>query len=155
MTSIKAIIESAEKKCLSRGVRLTKKRKKILRCLVQQGKALSAYEVVDYCKKVYDESMPPTSVYRILNFLQENLLAHKLQIENKYIACAHILCDHDHEVPQFLICRNCRKVKEVTINNFLIEGIQKAVLASNFHLVTPQLEIDCLCGDCERLKLVQ
>ena len=56
---------------------------------------MSAYELVDYCKETYGVSPPPMSVYRILDFLQQERLVHKLNLANKYIACAHITLSKD------------------------------------------------------------
>ena len=110
---------------------------------------MSAYELVDYCKEHYGESIPAMSVYRILDFLQEEHLVHKLNLANKYIACAHITCAHEHGVPQFLICGSCQKVEEITINKSTINTLRKNVEGAGFHLVSPQLEMNCLCSDCK------
>ena len=110
---------------------------------------MSAYELVDYCKEEYGETLPPMSVYRILDFLQDEHLVHKLNLANKYIACAHITCDHDHCVSQFLICSNCQRVEEITISNSTINTLKRNVENAGFHLISPQLEMDCLCKNCK------
>lgn len=149
MNNVEKIISHAESNCKAHGARLTNKRKQILSGLLSAGKAMSAYELVDYCKDHYGESIPAMSVYRILDFLQEERLVHKLNLANKYIACAHITCDHEHGVPQFLICNSCQKVEEITINKSTINTLRKNVEGAGFHLVSPQLEMNCLCGDCK------
>ena len=149
MNSLQTTIDHAETSCRSRGAKLTNKRKQVLSGLLQSGRALSAYELVDYCKEVYGESPPPMSVYRILDFLQSENLVHKLNLANKYIACAHISCDHDHGVPQFLICGDCQRVEEITIGKSTINNLKRNVEKAGFHLVSPQLEINCLCNQCK------
>lgn len=109
---------------------------------------MSAYEVVDYCKETYKESIPAMSVYRILDFLQEEGLVHKLKLANKYVACAHIICEHSHGVPQFLICGECQKVEEISISKRTIAELEKNVEQAGFHLVSPQLEMNCICASC-------
>jgi len=116
--------------------------------LLQSEKALSAYELVEYCKNEFGEKLPAMSVYRILDFLQDEQLVHKLNLANKYVACAHITCNHEHQVPQFLICDNCQKVKEISINKSTIDTLQSNVEKAGFHLVSPQLEMNCLCKQC-------
>jgi len=148
MHRIQAIIEHVEKHCKEHGARLTDKRKQILTGLLQSEKALSAYELVEYCKNEFGEKLPAMSVYRILDFLQDEQLVHKLNLANKYVACAHITCNHEHEVPQFLICDNCQKVKEISINKSTIDTLQSNVEKAGFHLVSPQLEMNCLCEQC-------
>ena len=72
LSKVQAAIKSAENSCKARGVNLTHKRKQVLSALMQSDKARSAYELVDYCKDEFGETLPPMSVYRILDFLQDN-----------------------------------------------------------------------------------
>lgn len=148
MNRVEKFTQQAEQYCKARGTRLTVKRKQVLAGLFQSNKALSAYELIDVCKEQYGESIPAMSVYRILEFLEVEHLVHKLNLVNKYIACAHVFCSHAHGVPQFLICRNCSKVKEISIKPEIISELQGSVKDSGFRLVSPQLEMNCLCEDC-------
>ena len=148
MSSTKTILKHAEQHCKSHGVRLTDKRKQILTGLVKSEKALSAYELVDFCKTEFGENIPAMSVYRILDFLQDEDLVHKLNSANKYVACAHIACDHTHEVPQFLICNECGSVKEIGIKKSLINTLTRSVEQAGYLLKSPQLELNCLCQSC-------
>ena len=150
MSKVQTIIDHAEKHCKAHGARLTDKRKQVLSGLLQSEKALSAYELVDYCKDTFGKSIPAMSVYRILDFLQEEQLVHKLNLANKYIACSHITCDHSHDVPQFLICGECQRVEEISISKSTIEGLQNNVKQAGFHLISPQLEMNCLCDSCAK-----
>ena len=149
MTKIQNIINHAEQNCKYHGSKLTTKRKQVLSGLLHADRAMSAYELVTYCKEAYGESPPPMSVYRILTFLQDEHLVHKLDLANKYIACAHITCDHEHGVPQFLICGDCQRVEEITVGKSTITNLKRKVEEAGFHLASPQLEINCLCNDCK------
>ncbi|HAC35120.1 MAG TPA: transcriptional repressor [Gammaproteobacteria bacterium] len=148
MNTTEQIIDRAEQRCNAHGARLTHKRKKVLSGLLQSDKALSAYELMDYCNSEFGENIPAMSVYRILDFLQEEQLVHKLKLANKFVACAHISCDHAHGVPQFLICGECQRVKEVVISQSIINQLQQSVSEAGFHLRSPQLEMDSLCECC-------
>ena len=148
MNHTDSIIQHAERHCKAHGTRLTVKRKQVLAGLIQSNKALSAYELIDFCKQHYGESIPAMSVYRILAFLEHEHLVHKLNLANKYVACAHISCDHAHGVPQFLICAECSKVKEISITPTTISDLQATVQEAGFTLISPQLEMHCLCDDC-------
>jgi len=148
MATVKSIIKHAEQHCKSNGSRLTEKRKNVLEGLLRSKKALSAYELADYCAKQFDQSLPAMSVYRILDFLQQEQLVHKLNLANKYVACSHIACSHAHEVPQFLICSECQKVEEISINKSMIDELKKNVKSAGFHLSSPQLEMNCICKKC-------
>ncbi len=148
MNNVQRIIDHAEQHCKDHGARLTAKRKQVLSGLLKYQKALSAYELVDYCKDEFGEAIPAMSVYRILEFLEDEHLVHKLNLANKYVACSHITCDHEHAVSQFLICNQCQRVKEITINKAMIQQLEKNVEDAGFHLISPQLEMNCVCDQC-------
>jgi len=148
MNKVETVIEHAELRCKAHGARLTNKRKQVLSGLLTSQKALSAYELVEYCKAEFGEAIPAMSVYRILDFLQGECLVHKLSLANKYVACSHITCDHDHGVPQFLICGKCQKVEEISVSQSTITELKKNVAQAGFHLMSQQLELDCLCDNC-------
>lgn len=148
MNNTETVIHHAEQQCIANGARLTQKRKQILTGLIESDKALSAYELMDFCKQRFGENLPAMSVYRILQFLEEQRLVHKLNLANKYVACIHISCDHAHAVPQFLICRSCSKVKEVSINQSTISDLSETVKNAGYDLYSPQVELNCLCESC-------
>ena len=152
MSKVQAIIDRAEQQCKENGTRLTSKRKHILSGLLQSDKALSAYELVEYCKTEFNETIPAMSVYRILEFLQDEHLVHRLDLANKYVACAHIAGEQDHEVPQFLICQLCQRVKEVGISDSVVRSLRRNVRDAGFELESPQLEINCICETCANSK---
>nr|WP_285892508.1 transcriptional repressor [Vibrio intestinalis] len=132
----------------ARGKRLTPQRKLVLRALVQANKALSAYELSDYCDKHFAERIQAMSVYRILDFLEEEHLAHKLNVSNKYVVCSHILDGHEHGIPQFLICSKCNKISERIIDPTTITDLQLHAQQAGFNVVSPQFEINCVCNQC-------
>jgi len=141
-------LEQAELKCANNGVRLTAKRKLVLSSLLVANKAMSAYDIVEHCKLVFGEVVPAMSVYRIMEFLEQNQLAHKLNLANKYVACCHIDCQHSHGVPQFLICGVCQRVKEIDLGKITELELKQGVRDAGFELVSPQLEINCICEKC-------
>lgn len=148
MTEVEHIIDRAERQCRTHGSRLTSKRKQVLSALLKFEKALSAYELIDVYKTEYGETLPAMSMYRILDFLEERFLVHKLKLANKYVACAHINCDHDHVVSQFLICGKCQKVTEIGIGKAMMKELQMNVENAGFRLASPQLEMSCICMSC-------
>ncbi len=148
MDNVETIISHAERYCTNHGSRLTTKRKRVLASLVKSEKALSAYDLIALCEQSFGEKIPAMSVYRILEFLEAENLVHKLNLAKKYVACSHITCDHDHGVPQFLICGECNHVKEISINKQTITELQKNVAHAGFQLVSPQLEMNCICNSC-------
>ncbi len=148
MVAVEQILQQAEQRCTNHGSRLTKKRKQVLMGLLLSEKALSAYELIEHCKAEFGESLPPMSMYRILDFLEQEKLVHKLNLSNKYVACSHISCDHDHGAAHFMVCEDCGKVKEVNIKKPVMSELHAAVSESGFKLVSQQLELSCQCNEC-------
>jgi len=142
------IIEHVSKSCAARGKLLTAKRKLLLQALSHAQKALSAYELVDYCQQHFSETVQVMTVYRALQFLEHEHFAHKLNGSNKYIICAHILCDHEHGIAQFLICSKCNKITEQIIEPRIIAGLQLHAQQTGFTVSEPQLEINGVCHEC-------
>tara|TARA_R110002167_G_scaffold38699_2_gene120259 strand:+ start:269 stop:712 length:444 start_codon:yes stop_codon:yes gene_type:complete len=142
------VLQKAEAICQQKGGRLTEKRQRVLSSLLDSETPLSAYEVADHLNKKSDQAIPAMSVYRMLDFLVSLELVHKLSSTNKYVACTHIACEHSHQVPQFLICQKCQKVKEIGIPKALVEQLRESVLKADYHLVNSQLELDCICNNC-------
>lgn len=145
---LQKVLAKAEAQCAEAGGRLTDKRKRILAVLLQSKVPLSAYEVAEIYNRSEQANMPAMSVYRILDFLESSQLVHKLDSANKYVACSHIACDHEHQVPQFLMCRKCHAVKEIAIAKSLIDELGQHVESAGFHLLHPQLELQCVCNKC-------
>ena len=141
-------LQSAVAKCQESGARLTEKRKRALTLLLDAASPISAYELKDAYQERYDESLTAMSAYRMLNFLVTETLAHKLNSVNKYAACAHISCSHDHELPQFLICDACEAVVEIGLDDQTLEKIKEGVANTGFTLNEQQLELRGFCGDC-------
>ncbi len=84
----------------------------------------------------------------ILDFFQSQHLAHKLTVANKYVAFAHITCDHPHGEPQFLICSGCHRVNEISLAKSAMNALKRSVEDAGFHLTNSKLEVSCLCDDC-------
>ncbi|GAA5219012.1 Fur family transcriptional regulator [Corallincola platygyrae] len=142
------VLAAAEQQCKQAGARLTDKRKQVLLALLHSNKALSAYEIADVCRELQGQTIPVMSVYRMLEFLEQEHLIHKLQLANKYVACAHICCKHKHGIPQFLICQRCGEVKELGADAAVVESLQRNIEAAGYHLASPQLELNCVCQSC-------
>ncbi|MFA0812691.1 Fur family transcriptional regulator [Microbulbifer epialgicus] len=149
-SQIRQTLSVAEQACRSSGARLTEKRKNVLTVLLRSKTPLSAYEIAEHYNSDVGDSIPAMSVYRMLDFLAAENLVHKLNSENKYLACAHIACDHSHQTPQFLICNRCSKVREIGIRPEVITALRDTVESAGFHLQTSQLELDCVCDECSR-----
>ena len=146
-------IYQVEQYCEKHGIRLTERRKQVLGELLQSEKALSAYELIDDCNKKAKKNISAMSIYRILDYLESQRLIHKLNLTNKYVACSHIACEHGHVTSQFLICGGCSKVEEVNFSPSAISALEASVEAAGFSLMSPHIELKCLCGRCSKEQL--
>lgn len=143
------IIKRAHQICSENSVKLTTKREHVLSALIQASEAMSAYELAEKYRELFEQSIPAMSVYRILDFLADNFLVHKLTSANKYIACSHITCSHTHDVPQFLICESCNSVSEISVKKSVMSELTTSVEKTGFKLSTTQLELKGICQNCQ------
>ena len=150
MVNYQSVMTAAEQKCLQQGIRFTKRRKQVLSVLIKADVALSAYEIAERCNADSDSNMPAMSVYRILDFLQNQNLIHRLEIANKYVSCSHVTCSHEHGQSQFLICGGCRHVEEIYLSPDAVDALQTAASSAGFRAISPQLEIKGWCAECRQ-----
>ena len=151
MKSINQMDESlrlAEKVCREKGARLTYKRRQVLAILLNLKKAISAYELIELYQQEYDDTLSPMSAYRILEFLEQQHLAHKINIVNKFVACAHIGQSHCHQLPQFLFCQKCQSVSELPNDSSQLNDLARRIEQTGHQLTSPQIELTCICQDC-------
>jgi Fur family zinc uptake transcriptional regulator len=137
----------AEEACEESGRRLTPLRRRVLEELAESHSPVGAYEIVDRLKKGGD-STPAMSVYRALDFLVSEGLAHRIESRNAFLACNR---GHDNEeVVVFLLCERCSVVAEVTSGD-VGRGLAKAAGSVGFEPHAPILEIKGLCDNCRKL----
>ena len=134
--------------CKKNGVSLTEKRRNIFSILLSSTVPLSAYDIVDEYKTTFGKSMPAMSVYRILDFLSESGLVHKLDSTNQYLSCSHLQCDHEHPNAQFLICDTCSAAEEVALTHDLHDQIETGAEKTGFKLKTLKFELHGTCKAC-------
>ncbi|MGH1426774.1 MAG: Fur family transcriptional regulator [Arenicella sp.] len=137
-----------QQKYQRKGISFTEKRQKILTILLEAEQALSAYDIVDAYQKEYAQSMPPMSVYRILDFLIEIGAVHKLESVNQFMACEHAACEHSHQKAQFLICDDCHSVQEIVLGESVLHSLDSSVLEAGFSMKSLQLELHGTCLKC-------
>jgi Fur family transcriptional regulator, zinc uptake regulator len=78
----------AERLARDRGLRLTPVRRRALEILLEEHRALGAYEVLERLAADGFGNQPPVA-YRALDFLVEHGLAHRIRRLNAYAACTH------------------------------------------------------------------
>ncbi|MCP4206679.1 MAG: transcriptional repressor [Shimia sp.] len=139
-------MKAAEDVCAAQGLRLTKGRRRVLEILLQEHRAMGAYDILGMLSDEGFASQPPV-VYRALDFLVANGFAHKIQKLNAYIACAH---PGDSHTPVFLICRACETVAETAapLQSTLGEAAEKI----GFKIETTIVEAEGMCPRCRETE---
>jgi Fur family zinc uptake transcriptional regulator len=134
----------AEETCGERGLRLTPLRRRVLEALAESHAPLGAYDIVEKLKKA-KEPAPAMSVYRALDFLVAESLAHRIESKNAFLACTH---GHESDdVVLFMLCERCGVVAEVT-SNALGRDLSQVARSVNFSPKVRVLEVSGLCTNC-------
>jgi Fur family zinc uptake transcriptional regulator len=136
-------LTAAEAHCREHGLRLTPVRRKALEILLQEHRALGAYEMLDSLRDAGFGSQPPVA-YRALEFLVANGFAHKIERLNAFIACAHPGANHS---PAFMICRICESVAEAQ-SSPARGALGEAARATGFRIERTVVEAVGVCPAC-------
>src|ERR1039458_9984114 len=88
-------IAHAEAICAARKQRLTPVRRRVLEALLASHAPLGAYELIDRLA-LCGARPAPITIYRALDFLREQGLAHRIESRNAFIACVQ---NHDSGDP--------------------------------------------------------
>ena len=134
---------AAQARCANESLRFTPVRQKTLEILLQEHRALGAYEVLDRLRESGFGSQPPVA-YRALDFLVENGFVHKIEKLNAFIACTNP--DKFHS-PAFMICRKCESVAEAQSQHER-GALGEAAKAVGFLIEKTVVEAEGLCPAC-------
>ena len=139
-------IQQAEQYCQENGLNFTPVRRKVLEILLQKNTAIGAYEILDLLREAGFKNQPPVA-YRALEFLVQNVFAHKIEQLNSFIGCMHPGKDHS---PAFMICRKCDSVseEEALTRNFSVSQIASK---AGFTVEKAVIEARGLCHSCASL----
>ena len=132
----------AKVRCETEKLKLTPVRLRVLEILLEEHRALGAYDILAKLDADGMGSQPPI-VYRALDFLVSNGLVHKIQKLNAFIACCE--SDKDHS-PAFMICRCCEIVLEQ--NDLTNNGLTAAAQRAGFTIESATIEVEGVCPSC-------
>jgi Fur family zinc uptake transcriptional regulator len=136
-------LERAEALTARTGARMTPVRRRVLEILLEEHKALGAYDVLARLAKEGFGNQPPVA-YRALEFLVDQGLAHRIQRLNAFTACAHMGEDH---APAFLICRTCHTVAEAAATTARA-ALEAEAAKAGFQVERTTIEALGLCPAC-------
>lgn len=138
----------AEAICRAQGVRLTRIRRTVLEALCASPRPLGAYELADLLAS-NARRMAPITVYRALDFLIEQGLAHRLASRNAYISTVN--SDGGRDTVAYLICENCGEVDEASSAAFT-GALSDLMLRAGFDARAEVLEVAGRCCHCQGLS---
>ena len=93
------------------GQRFTPLRRQVFSIIAATKRPITAYAILGQLLRQGRDAGPPT-VYRTLDFLQQQRLVHRVESLNAFVACNHP--DERHSW-QFLICVGCGETLEIEI----------------------------------------
>lgn len=143
--SIGERMAEAERLCARRGVKLSGQRAAVLEALLEAGRALGAYDLVERMQASGARRVAPITIYRALGFLVENNLVHRIESRNAFLACPGGHGAHPQAV--FLICETCGHVGEVTSPD-LEAGIARLAESRGFAPRSRVIEVSGTCAAC-------
>ncbi|NWF62753.1 MAG: transcriptional repressor [Chloroflexi bacterium] len=127
----------------ARGYRMTPQRLAILHTLHHSGGHLSPTEVYEKALTQLP-SLTETTVYRTLEFLAENGLAHPA-----HMGSGHLVYEIAHHEHHHLKCRVCGA--ELEVNHTLLKSLYRQLeLASGYRLTDSHLTFFGLCPTCQK-----
>jgi Fe2+ or Zn2+ uptake regulation protein len=137
-------VEFALARLRDRGFRITRGRRLVVDALERAQRPLSPYALHDLLEEG-GERLDTVSIYRTLETLESNGLAHRVAFLGGYLPCRledHPGCHHH------LICRDCGRVEEVDCPG--MSGVeQDAARGSRFRIERHLVEFVGLCPGCQ------
>lgn len=137
-------ISAADAQCKANGLQFTPVRRRVLEILLQEHRALGAYEILDRLREEGLGSQPPVA-YRALEFLVKNGFAHKIERLNAFIACAR---PGETHAPVFMICRICNAVAEARTEPAKGQ-LGAAARDAGFLIERTVVEAEGICPKCQ------
>ncbi|MFN3815775.1 Fur family transcriptional regulator [Brevundimonas sp.] len=141
---LRTALGEAEARCIRRGERMTEPRRRVLELLLASGEPVKAYDLIAAYGADGQAAKPPT-VYRALEFLERQGLAHRIASISAYVACSHGERSH---AAAFLICDCCGAAVEVSPP--AMAGLGEPAAEHGYVLERVAIEGHGLCPECRR-----
>lgn len=135
-------LAAAEARVTADGERMTAPRARVLALLLAAGEPMKAYDLIARYGHDGQPAKPPT-VYRALEFLERQGLAHRIASISAYVACAGHEGDH---AAAFLICDCCGATAEVAAP--VAEGLDAAARKAGYAITRTTVEAHGRCPEC-------
>ncbi|MGJ8691589.1 MAG: transcriptional repressor [Thalassotalea sp.] len=138
-------LEQARLVCKNRGARLTPLREQVFLLLAKHHGAVGAYDLLSELQAI-DSSAKPATIYRALDFLNQQGFVHKIESINSFVMCDHFSeCNHP---VQLLICDECGNVDEIQSENLDL-ALRSMADANGFKITHQVVEAHGQCQQCQ------
>jgi Fur family zinc uptake transcriptional regulator len=136
-------LRSAEARCAAHGQRLTPARRRVLELLMSAGQPVKAYDLISAFGEEAGGSAKPPTVYRALEFLEREGLAHRIESLSAYVACSG--ADQAHAAA-FLLCDCCGRTEEIAAP--VDEALRDLAARAGYSIETVAIEAHGRCAAC-------
>ncbi|MDR1976784.1 MAG: transcriptional repressor, partial [Campylobacteraceae bacterium] len=135
----------AENLCADHGAQLTLLRRKVLEILLNAKTPLKAYDIIELMR---DEGkrVTPATIYRVLEFLSDQGLVHKINALSAYAPCVNPYGGERHSLVMF-VCSKCKKVEEID-DDALNQSMRARLDQLGFSWQKGSVEIEGECKTC-------
>lgn len=133
---------AAEARLSAQGERMTAARSRVLELLLAAGEPVKAYDLIAGFGADGQPAKPPT-VYRALDFLERQGLAHRIASISAYVACSSGPTAH---AAAFLICDCCGATTEVAAP--IADDLDRAAAAAGYAIDRTTVEAHGRCAAC-------
>jgi Fur family zinc uptake transcriptional regulator len=140
--AVQTQLGEVESRLSAQGERMTPARLRVLKLLMAAGEPVKAYDLIARFGEDGQPAKPPT-VYRALEFLEKQGLAHRIASISAYVACASGESDH---AAAFLICDCCGATAEVAAS--VADGLGAAASKAGYVIERTTIEAHGRCPAC-------
>lgn len=145
LNGLEQALKRAAAHCARQGAQFTRLRKAVFQQLHESPEGLKAYAILEQMR-VHFPSSTPATVYRALEFLIAQGLAHRLPGHNLFTACR---MDHTAmHLCLFLVCPSCKSVTEVK-DDELTHTLERCLHRAGYCLENGGVELSAYCPDCQ------
>lgn len=138
-------LAAAEAHCAHHRLNFTPVRRRVLELLLEEHRALGAYEILDTLREEGLGAQPPVA-YRALDFLTKHGFAHKIERLNAFTACSH---PGEAHAPVILFCRVCEAVAEGVADPHR-GNLERVAAETGFRIERTVTEAEGVCSNCQR-----
>jgi Fur family zinc uptake transcriptional regulator len=142
--ALTAGLQLAQTRCETHGQKLTPARRRVLELLMRAGQPVKAYDLISGFSETAGEIAKPPTIYRALEFLEREGLAHRIESLSAYVACRG---EPQRHAAAFLICDCCGKTEEIAAP--VDEALRCLASQAGYRIQAVSIEARGRCGACD------